>query len=356
MSKLVPIIIAILIIVFIYQAFVRGRRNQNGNSPPESQQAEIIAGSLDIPWALAFLPEGQILVTERTGQIIRVDENGQKETVAGINEVNPVGEGGLLGLTLHPDFSQNNYLYVYYTYSGNEDQILNRVVRYTYTNNSLSENKIIVDQIPGNSNHNGGRIKFGPDGFLYITTGDAQESSLAQDTNSLAGKILRVTEEGQPAPDNPFNNQIFTYGFRNPQGLAWINSQLWATDHGSSGQDELNRIDKGNNYGWPVITGDEQREGMQAPVIQSDQETWAPAGLTVQNGILYFAGLRGRGLYVYNPESNQLNKRLDNQFGRLREAILGPDGSLYLTTSNRDGRGNPGENDDLILKVNAAEL
>lgn len=192
------------------------------NDAPETI---VIAENLDTPWAVTFLPDPpggeaskSMLVTERPGRVRLVDGNGnlQSEPVATLNQVKEIGEGGLLGIAAHPNFSTNNYVYLYYTYSGNGGNTLNRVVRMTLKDRQLTDEQIIVDSIPGASNHNGGRIKFGPDGFLYITTGDAQNPSQAQDTNSLAGKILRVTDEGKPVPGNPFNNLVYSYGHRNP--------------------------------------------------------------------------------------------------------------------------------------------
>jgi glucose/arabinose dehydrogenase len=357
MKIIIPLILGALILTgsfFVYQIVNEerpGSLNQGVATNNQEDKVSIIAENLDVPWAVAFLPGGDILVTERVGRIQRIKKDGSKETVLDIDEVLSTGEGGLLGLTLHPDFTDNNYVYVYYTYSSGGSETFNRVVRYQYQDNDFTGRQIIVDQIPGGRNHNGGRIKFGPDGFLYITTGDAQEASLAQDTGSLAGKILRVTDEGEPAQDNPFDNLVFAYGLRNPQGLTWVNNQLWATDHGAVAGDELNRISAGNNYGWPVISGSQEREGMETPVVQSGQDTWAPAGLVHHKGIFYFAGLRGRALYSFDPDNpqNGVGERFKNQFGRLRDVVIGPDGQMYITTSNRDGRGTADEGDDKIL-------
>jgi len=322
------------------------------NATREEGEVTVVAENLEIPWAIAFLPNKDLLVTERPGRVRRVSQDGEITTVAEIDEVEHIGEGGLLGITLHPDFTENKYIYVYYTYESTGNQTLNRVVRYSFENNTLSERQVIIDEIPGASNHNGGRIKFGPDGYLYVTTGDAQDPSLAQDTNSLAGKILRVTDEGEPVPGNPFNNAVYSYGHRNPQGLAWDGEQLWATEHGPNARDELNRIEPGNNYGWPEIVGNEQRDDMQTAVINSGSSTWAPSGLTFSDGIFYFSGLRGNALLIYNPETNEVQQYLRNEYGRLREATFGPDGFLYVTTSNRDGRGRPNQGDDKIIRIN----
>ncbi|MGI5827674.1 MAG: PQQ-dependent sugar dehydrogenase [Patescibacteria group bacterium] len=365
MSKTVLLTLVIVLvgigIFFLYSRGLLSNRNQLGtsgtaNSSQETEGVTVVAENLEVPWAIAFLPNQDLLVTERPGRVRRVSQDGTVTTVAEIDEVEHVGEGGLLGITLHPDFAENNLLYVYYTYESAEDQTLNRVVRYGYENTSLSNPQVIVDQIPGASNHNGGRIAFGPDNFLYITTGDAQDPSLAQDTDSLAGKILRVTDEGEPAPGNPYNNAVYSYGHRNPQGLAWDGEQLWATEHGPNARDELNRIEAGENYGWPEIVEDEQREGMQMAIINSGNSTWAPSGLAFSDGIFYFSGLRGNALFAFNPQSNKLQQYLRNEYGRLREATIGPNGFLYVTTSNRDGRGRPNQGDDKIIRINPNSL
>lgn len=322
------------------------------NTPAENRpQFQVMANGLEIPWALAFLPDGRILVTERPGRIRTVDQNGNLKLIATIPAVKHIGEGGLLGIALHPDFVSNNFVYLYYTYSGDNDRTLNRVSRYKLMQDQLTEEKVIIDNIPGAPNHNGGRIKFGPDKFLYITTGDAQNPSQAQDKNSLAGKILRVTDEGQPAPDNPFGNLVYSYGHRNPQGLAWDGQgQLWATEHGQSALDELNIIGRGVNYGWPEITGDQSKTGMAKPFIHSNDKTWAPSGVAVLDNTLYFAGLRGQALFAVDKKEG-LQELFKEQFGRIREVVAGPDNALYITTSNRDGRGQPRQDDDKIIRI-----
>lgn len=329
-------------------------------------QVSVVAQNLDTPWALAILPDKSMLVTERKGTIRRIDTNGklQQSPVATITSAREIGEGGLLGIALHPDFAKNNYVYVYYTYAQNGTNTQNRVSRMTYRNGKLSNEKTILDTIPGASNHNGGRIAFGPDNYLYIATGDAQEPSLAQNKNSLAGKILRVTDEGKPAPGNPFTNAVYSYGHRNVQGLAWDEKkQLWATEHGRSGAqsglDELNLIQPGVNYGWPEIQGDETRAGMQTPKSNSGNTTWAPAGAARIHNSIFFVGLRGQTLYeavIENDTVKEIKEHFANQFGRLREVIAGPDGMLYVTTSNLDGRGIPTTGDDKILRINPEKL
>lgn len=337
-------------------------------SIPDIPQITVLAQNLDTPWSIVFLPDKSMLVTERPGSVRYIDKNGnlQTEPVAVIKNVAEIGEGGLLGITIHPKFTENNFVYLYYTYSGNNNGTLNRVVRMTYQYGQLSNERIIIDDIPGASNHNGGRIKFGPDGYLYATTGEAENPSQAQDTNALGGKILRVTDEGKPVQDNPFNNLVYSYGHRNPQGLAWdAKGQLWSTEHGPSGgqygtgNDELNLIEKGKNYGWPVIQGDEKRIGMETPRLNSGPyTTWAPAGAAFVGDTLFFGGLRGQTLYEVNTNENKmtLKEHFSTQFGRIRDVVLGPDNLLYITTSNRDGRGSPGPSDDRIIKINPRKI
>jgi len=307
-----------------------------------------------------------MLVTERHGKVRLIDSNDnlQSEPVAILNSVKEIGEGGLLGITIHPNFATNHYVYLYYTYSENNGNVLNRVVRMTYQDEQLKNEQIIIDRIPSASNHNGGRIKFGPDGYLYITTGDAENPSQAQDIRALGGKILRSTDEGKPAPGNPFDNLVYSYGHRNPQGLAWDSTgQLWATEHGRSGVlsglDELNRIEKGANYGWPTIQGDETKTGMKTPKLHSGSlTTWAPAGAAFVKNSIFFGGLRGQTLYeaVIDKDNISLKEHFQGQFGRIRDVIRGPDNMLYITTSNRDGRGNPAASDDKIIRVNLSKL
>lgn len=332
----------------------------------------IIAEGLNTPWAIAFLPEGDMLVTERKGTVRYVNNSGklQIEPIATISNSQEIGEGGLMGIALHPDYAKAtsgrpdfNYVYFYYTYSSQGEDTMNRVVRMKFENNKLGSEEIIVDKIPGNRNHNGGRIKFGPDKNLYITTGDAQKPSLAQDKNSLAGKILRVTDNGQPTTDNPFGNRTYSYGHRNPQGIDWDSSgRLWSTEHGrsgiQSGWDELNLLEAGKNYGWEIIQGDQIRNGMVSPVVHSGSSTWAPAGAAFIGNSLFFGGLRGVTLYEAEINGNSVNikEHFKGEFGRIREVIKGPDNMLYITTSNLDGRGIPKSGDDKIIRINPNEL
>ena len=329
-----------------------------------------VAENLEIPWEIAFAPDGRIFFTERVGNL-RVIENGQlnPEPVI-ILDVGTV-EGGLLGLALDPNFEQNHFLYLYYTYF-EFPFTYNKVVRFTEKNNSLLDEFILVDKIPGAEIHDGGRLKFGPDEKLYITTGDAGNSNSAQDLNSLSGKILRINPDGTIPSDNPFaDSMIFSYGHRNPQGLDWdpVTGKLVATEHGPSGErgvahDEVNVVEAGKNYGWPKIIGGEHDPEFVDPIIHTGEDTWAPSGATFYDSKnipewtnkYFVATLRGAHLRMLdlNLEENQVissEALFSNTYGRLRDASIGPDGNLYLLTSNRDGRGAPAENDDRILKI-----
>ncbi len=315
---------------------------------------EIVATNLKIPWDIAFLPDGALLVTERPGNLVYLGNEKKKIRI----ETSHIGEGGLLGLTLHPDFQKNHWIYLYNTYD-QSGKTFNRIERYRYENGVITDQKIIIRDIPGSKYHDGGRMAFGPDGYLYITTGDAEQENLAQDLKSLAGKILRIKDDGSLPLDNPFGNAIYSYGHRNPQGLTWDDKgRLWSTEHGPSGvlvngQDELNLIEKGQNYGWPVIMGDETASGMKSPVLQSGSDTWAPASALYWDGSIFFGGLRGAALYEakVNQDSVELEEHFKGIFGRIRTVVIGPDGYFYLTTSNDDGRGEPKVGDDKIIKL-----
>lgn len=327
-----------------------------------SLEPAVVANNLSIPWDIAFLPEGGMLVTERSGNLLLfAGETASGITIPGVAHA---GEGGLLGIALHPDFSENFFVYLYFTASS-EAGVVNRVMRYEFRGGELLAGRTIIDDIPGAQNHNGGRIRFGPDTLLYITAGDADNSQNAQNKNSLAGKILRVHDDGKIPADNPFGNAVWSYGHRNPQGLAWDDAgRLWSTEHGrsgtSSGFDELNLIEKGVNYGWPDSQGDSVAQGTQAPAIHSgSQTTWAPASALYWDGSIFFAGLRGETLYeaVLSGEAVvELKKHFAGEYGRLRTIISGPDNMFYLTTSNQDGRGNPVPEDDRIIRIDPAQF
>ncbi|TSC62997.1 MAG: quinoprotein glucose dehydrogenase [Parcubacteria group bacterium Gr01-1014_48] len=325
---------------------------------------EVIAENLDIPWDIAFLPDGSMLVSERPGNLFVFAQDGSRKAID-VPDVRHVGEGGLLGMTLHPNFKQNKFIYLYVTVD-QDGELLNRVIRYRLDNNVLSNKEVILSDIPGAQFHDGGRMGFSPDGFLFITTGDARDEKLAQDKTSLAGKILRIREDGSIPADNPFGNEVYSYGHRNPQGITWDDQgQLWSTEHGRTtatltGMDELNLIGKGKNYGWPDIEGDKTKQGMEVPVLHSGaSETWAPASAAFLDGSIYFGGLRGETLYrakITGERSVELARFLHTEFGRIRVVRVGPDKMLYISTSNQDGRGTARKGDDKIIRVNPAKL
>lgn len=330
---------------------------QNSDIPLSGEDIaeKVVAENLTIPWEIVFLPDESMLVTERNGNLKHISSGA----VIPVSGVAHRGEGGLLGMALHPDFKKNQFIYLYSTTAVNSG-LTNRVERYKFANNQLTDRKSIIENIPGSSNHDGGRIAFGPDGMLYITTGDAEQTENAQNTNSLAGKILRLKDDGSIPSDNPFKNAVYSYGHRNPQGITWDSEgNLWATEHGPSGSqtghDELNKIEKGANYGWPLIRGNQSQANMKTPILNSgDDETWAPSGITFANGHLFFTGLRGQSLYISKVENGQagsLSTYLRQKYGRLRTVVVGPDGYLYASTNNTDGRGAKKPNDDKIIRI-----
>ncbi len=343
--------------------FVPEERQQqyqlNSNQIPDTETGEIsnpeiIAEDLNIPWSVAFLPDGTLLATERPGTLVRINSTRSRIEIDGVHHY---GEGGLMGLALHPDFESNSKIYLYFTTREN-NRVINRIESYTLTENQVSNRQIILDNIPGSVNHDGGQIAFGPDGKLYITTGDADSPNLAQDTNSLAGKILRLNDDGTIPENNPFNNAIYSYGHRNPQGLAWDNSErLWSSEHGPSGSqtgnDEINLIRSGANYGWPTIKGTQAQSGMETPILESGRnETWAPASLAYHDGYLYFGGLRGETLYraeISSDRLSNLERLFSGEYGRIR-AVTSHNNGIYFSTSNRDGRGRPDQTDDKIIR------
>lgn len=368
MSKLKITILALFIVIAVALAigwweFLGKRANvdafpltKSKGDVNNSPLVSILVKNLEIPWALDFLPDNKIIITEKLGRVSVIDLQQQQKiakVIATIEEVAPVGEGGLLGVAVHPNFEKNSFIYLYYTYQA-EGNYFNKVVRYQLKNSQLTNATVMIDDIPGAAIHDGGRLRFGPDGYLYITTGDAQTPEAAQDPQSLAGKILRLTEDGTIPVDNPFpGSPVFSYGHRNPQGIAWDEEgQLWETEHGSSAHDEINLIKAGNNYGWPVVRGEQRKKGMEPPILQSGSTTWAPSGAEILNGILYFTGLRGRALYGFNLKTMRLDNYFSGKFGRMRDIRLGPDKLFYVLTNNRDGRGIPKQEDDMIIVIN----
>jgi glucose/arabinose dehydrogenase len=323
---------------------------------------QTVTMELEVPWGVAFAPSGDLYLTERPGRVQRVvHESNRKEEVAGLTDaVAARGEGGLLGLALHPDDPDLAYTYQTYESSGG---LANRVVRHRVSEGFARES-VVVDGIPASSVHDGGRIAFGPDGALYVATGDASQGDLAQDRDSLAGKVLRLTPDGEPHPDNPFGNAVFTFGHRNPQGLAWRDGTPFVTEHGPKTNDEINRLEAGSNYGWPEAKGPSDPEEFTDPVA-AYTPTIAPGSAAFYRGPVgnwqgdfFFGTLAGTHLHRVRlndqHEVVEQQRLLDGKYGRLRTVFTGPDDHLYVTTSNQDGRGTPAPQDDRVLRIQPA--
>jgi glucose/arabinose dehydrogenase len=339
-------------------------------------RVEVWAENLEVPWSLLFLPDGRALVSERKG-VIRLIKNGSPQSMPyAMLDVAAVGEGGLLGLAAHPDFHSQRFIYAMHTYEKN-GKLYNRVVRLKDEGDTGKFDKVIIDNIPGGVIHDGGRIAFGPDHMLYITTGETFESGLAQDLSSPGGKILRIDPEGGIPSDNPFKGSpVYSYGNRNPQGLSWqpVTGKLFESEHGPSGEfghfanDEINVIVRGGNYGWPKVIGAPGLKQYIDPVIVW-KHTTPPSGMTFYNkdllkhlkGDLFVATLKSQALIRIRLEKNSTKvTRIERWFasgyskgkyGRLRAVVEGPDGALYLLSNNRDGRGAPKQGDDRIYRI-----
>lgn len=334
---------------------------QHGPEPVAGIATEIVAENLDIPWGIAFLSDGQLVFTERAGKVKLLDK-GVVHEVAGVVHL---GESGLQGIAVDPNFKENGFVYLYYTYS-RSNGLFNRVSRFILSNNTLEKETVILENIPGNVFHDGGRIRFGPDGKLYVATGDAGKAELAQDLNSLAGKILRLNPDGSVPADNPFGSLVYSFGHRNSQGFDWHpeTGVLLATEHGSSKRDEVNLIIKGNNYGWPLKLCNEgiEAKAFVEALLCFDEWTLAPSGaafysgnkLQLKNHFIY-TGLRGEQLRVLSLENGKIlsDKKLLDGFGRIRDVVQGPDGWLYFATNNTDGRGSAKPGDDRIYRITA---
>jgi quinoprotein glucose dehydrogenase len=344
---------------------------------PENIKVSEWITNLDVPWQLIFLPEtNRALVTERDG-VIRLIEDGnlQKEPYFE-PKLYAAGEGGLMGMAYHPNFPEEPYIYIMYTYQGQNAIVYNKVTRITDQGEYGSDEIDIITQIPGGRVHDGGRIAFGPDDKLYITTGDTWNRGIAQDINNLGGKILRVNPDGSVPQDNPYDNSyVYSLGHRNPQGLDWHpdTKQLFISEHGPSGEEGLRGRDRimvikpGANYGWPKSIGYFENNEYKNPLIMWENAT-PPSGITFYKNDLYVATLGSQSLIRislehennYNYEVNKIERlfaigNYDGVYGRLRDVIVGPDNNLYLLTNNRDGRGNPQEGDDKILKIELNE-
>ncbi|MEA2333469.1 MAG: hypothetical protein QOH58_3607 [Thermoleophilaceae bacterium] len=317
----------------------------------DSRSARTIATGLSVPWGVAFLPGGDALVSERTtGRILRVSPNGRKRTVMQIPGVDTdFGEGGLLGIAISPRYSGDGFVYAYFT-SGSD----NRIVRFRLGGRV----RPILTGLRRGVNHDGGRIAFGPDGKLYAGVGDAGDTDLAQDRRSLNGKILRMNPDGGVPSDNPFGNSlVWTLGHRNVQGLAWDSAgRLWATEFGQDRFDEVNLIRAGRNYGWPEVEGRGSTDGgrFTDPAVTWRTSEASPSGAAIRRGTLFIGALRGEAVLRVGLEGTRARKRpplLKGRYGRIRTVQRAPGGALWVTTSNKDGRGDPRRGDDRIVRL-----
>lgn len=340
---------------------------------------EVWVDSLTIPWSLAFLPNGDALVAQRPGTILRVP-NGSQETRPYLEVPGVVHEvdAGLMGMALHPAFKSNGWIYVMHTYRDEKKELVSKVVRLKHTGETATIDKVIMDHIPAYAIHLGGRIAFGPDGMLYIGTGDMSQPFIAQDLNSLASKILRITPEGEIPEDNPFENSpVYSYGHRVVQGLAWDpeTGAMFNSEHGPSGaevensvrfRDEINKVEKGGNYGWPVVVGAPHWKDYIDPIVMWNKAAVPPAGMVFYKGDLFVASLGGQALIriVMDREKDYTVQQVQRWFsyapskgiyGRMRDIAIGPDGHLYVTTSNTDGRAEQRIHDDKILRIKFEE-
>jgi len=311
-------------------------------------RAKAIASDLEAPWGLVPLKDGSFLISERDARkIVRV-RDGTKSMVRTIDEADPAGEGGLLGLAITPD---EKTVFAYYTAADD-----NRIVSMSWDGRDLGSLKIILKGIPKGFIHNGGRMVVGPDGYLYVGTGESGSGRLSQNKDSLGGKILRLRLDGRPAPDNPFDNEVFSYGHRNVQGLAFDDAgRLWASEFGQNTWDELNLIKKGANYGWPKVEGSGNVKGMTNPKVVWRTSDASPSGLAYWQGSLWMAGLRGERLWQIPLDGTKAGDPVAHfrgDYGRLRTVQVASDGnSLLLTNSNTDGRGNPAKHDDRLFRI-----
>jgi glucose/arabinose dehydrogenase len=320
-----------------------------------SVESKVVAQDLSIPWSIQKMGD-VFYITQRTGGIVEIRDG--KKSVINTSLSKPLSgrpEAGLLGFVLHPDFKNNQLAFAYYTYD-KSGASYNSVVVLKRTENEWSEENILLDGIPSGQFHQGGRLEIGPDQKLYITAGDATRQDNAQALSFLGGKILRMDLDGGIPADNPFENSyVYSFGHRNPQGLAWNqDGELYETEHGPNGYDEVNLIKAGNNYGWPKITGDEKEESLISPLAHSGEPSWAPSGADFWNGDFVFAALAGQSVKRFDTETGEVTDLLTG-FGRVRDVLVEGD-TLYFVSNNTDGRGIPRENDDKLYEVDLKSL
>ncbi|ARI79100.1 quinoprotein glucose dehydrogenase [Halobacillus mangrovi] len=346
------IALALIYVVFmlLFAACSDERETDHGGGDPDKEGITVLVGNLNSPWDIE-VSQDTFYISERDGSIASWTEGGSLERVAveTEKEITQIGEGGLLGLKLTPEFEENQQAYAYHTYEEGQE-VYNRVILIEKKEEQWEEVSVVLEEIPGAQFHNGGRLELAPDGSLFVTTGDALNQSLAQNLESLAGKILRMNPDGSVPEDNPYKDSyVFSYGHRNPQGLAWTeNGKLYASEHGPDNKDEINILQPGRNYGWPLIVGDEEGEDMITPLYQTGNDTWAPSGIAVFRKKLYIAALRGTAVRTLSLEGDNPEVVTD-QFGRVRDVEVEND-SLYFITNNTDGRGMPDEEDDRLVR------
>ena len=321
------------------------------SEPPPDLTPELVARGFEVPWGIAFLPDGSALVAERASAAIqRLVPAGGVTEVGTVPGVVATSEGGLLGLAVSPTYSQDQTIYAYYTTESD-----NRVARMTFDGRRLGEPDPVLTGVPAGAIHDGGRIAFGPDGMLYVATGETGDEQLAQDPDSLGGKILRIEPDGDVPADNPDpGSPVWTLGHRNVQGITWdYAGRMWATEFGASAWDELNLIEPGNNYGWPAAEGRSDLEEFTDPVIQWRTGEASPSGIAYLEGSLWIATLQGEQIFRVPVRGGVGKPRrlFSGEYGRLRTVESTPEGELWFTTSNRDGRGDPAPADDRILAV-----
>lgn len=312
----------------------------------DPDRVEVAVERLDQPWGLGFLPDGGALISLNGGDIVLVPPGGQPQVVGHL-DVDDSGEGGLLGLAVSPHFADDARVFVYHSTPTD-----NRIERLLLRNGSLTQDATILDAIPHAGIHNGGRIAFGPDELLYVATGDASERPLSQQRDSLAGKILRITPDGQPGEGNPFGTRVWSYGHRNVQGLAWApDSSMYASELGADSWDEFNRITPGGNYGWPDVEGLDETSDTVPPLLVWKPADASPSGIAVTgDNVAWMAALRGQRLWRIPLDGSEPTAHLIGTYGRLRTVEVGPDGRLWVLTSNRF-RGQPAPTDDRLLLV-----
>ncbi|MET0931635.1 MAG: PQQ-dependent sugar dehydrogenase [Aeromicrobium sp.] len=313
--------------------------------------AATIATGLNVPWGIAFLANGDALVTQRDeGSIVRIATDGTVTTVGEVADSSgsPGGEGGLLGIAIPP--GDESVVFAYVT-TGSDD----RVVRMTLDGNELGRPDPILTGIPIGSRHHGGRLLFDPSGLLFVSTGDAGDGANAQDRDSLAGKVLRIDQDGRAAADNPFGNRTWSYGHRNIEGLAFdAEGRLWAAEFGDKSADELNLIERGGNYGWPGVEGVSDDDDLVDPKVTWGTDECSPAGVAITKSTAYIGALQGECLFAVpldGTDAGEPTAYFSGDHGRIRSVAVAPDGALWVTTSNTDGRGDPGDEDDRIFRV-----